>query len=138
MKMVGRIAIIPALASGPIQPQDLVLTGQEFQVAVDGPQADFRKCFPHQGMDFIRGGVGNHFFDFFQNDLTLFGAPGFLFLSFHNFIINDNGYYFRQYSDLVKPINTNQKYWYSWLWLEINSCLQASAPPETERISPVK
>ena len=37
VKMVGRIPIIAALVSGPIQPQDLVLPGQEFQVTVDGP-----------------------------------------------------------------------------------------------------
>jgi hypothetical protein len=111
VKMVGCIPIIAALVAGPIQPQDLILSGHPFQVAVDGPQADSGKFFSNQGVDLISGRMRGNFSNFFQNDQTLFGGPGFLFLGFHTFFPNNN---------------------YGFI------PVQASAPPDTEMISPVK
>lgn len=66
------ITIEPAFAVGKVQLQDLLLQLQQFQVAVNCPEADVGYFLPHLLVDLLSSGMGVWFSQDFKDSLSLF------------------------------------------------------------------
>jgi len=75
MIVVFGLAVKALQATARFEFLDFTALGQDFKVAIDGPEADARKIFADHLVDFVSAGMGVHLAQFLENDPALAGHP---------------------------------------------------------------